>query len=73
LRLRATALALRVGLALFTAAAYRPCASRAPLITLYYDLQRAFVSEKRPHSFGHGEIKNEVKCDFCFEFSCDMP
>src|SRR5436309_1359748 len=32
LRLRATALALRVGLALFTAAACRPCASIAPLI-----------------------------------------
>src|SRR5262245_840216 len=33
LRLRAVALALRVGLALFTAAACRPCASRAPLTT----------------------------------------
>src|SRR2546425_502100 len=32
LGLRATALALRVGLALITAAACRPCASRAPLM-----------------------------------------
>jgi hypothetical protein len=35
LRLRANALALRVGLALFTAAAFRPCATRAPLMPFY--------------------------------------
>src|SRR6058998_425639 len=54
LRLRAIALALRVGLAFLTAAAYRPCASRAAahLIT---SLMTSRSLQLNPHSLSYQE------------------
>src|SRR2546430_8446492 len=65
LRLRAIALALRVGLAFLTAAAYRPCASRAAahLIT---SLMRSRSLQLNPHSLSYQENTFTIRSPIAF-------